>query len=89
MAILSQEDGRHPPFGATVHNAKDRELGMVSDSGLAWLTGVNPDERLTVHWSGSAQCEVVLPRVIPAQQLFKFSGLYFCTSTQSGQRRGL
>ena len=69
VAILSQEDGRHPPFGATVHNAKDRELGMVSDSGLAWLTGVNPDERLTVHWSGSAQCEVVLPRVIPAQQL--------------------
>jgi outer membrane usher protein FimD/PapC len=42
---------------------------MVSDGGLAWLTGVNPDERLTVHWSGSAQCEVVLPRVIPAQQL--------------------
>jgi outer membrane usher protein FimD/PapC len=39
---------------------------MVSDGGLAWLTGVNPDERLTVHWSGSAQCEVVLPRVICA-----------------------
>jgi hypothetical protein len=24
---------------------------MVSDGGLAWLTGVNPDERLTVHWA--------------------------------------
>lgn len=69
VAILSQEDGRHPPFGATVHNAKERELGMVSDGGLAWLTGVNPDEHLTVHWGGSARCEVVLPRVIPAQQL--------------------
>jgi len=69
VAIVSKEDGSHPPFGATVHNAKSRELGMISDSGLAWLTGVNPDERLTVHWGGSAQCEVVLPRVIPAQQL--------------------
>ncbi|MBL4376053.1 fimbria/pilus outer membrane usher protein, partial [Klebsiella pneumoniae] len=69
VAILSQEDGRHPPFGATVHNAKERELGMVSDGGLAWLSGVNPDEHLTVHWGGSARCEVVLPRVIPAQQL--------------------
>ncbi|WP_320159730.1 FimD/PapC C-terminal domain-containing protein [Klebsiella sp. S69] len=47
----------------------ERELGMVSDGGLAWLTGVNPDEHLTVHWGGSARCEVVLPRVIPAQQL--------------------
>lgn len=35
VAILSREDGRHPPFGATVHNAKERELGMVSDGGLA------------------------------------------------------
>ena len=32
-------------------------------------SGVNPDEHLTVHWGGSARCEGVLPRVIPAQQL--------------------
>lgn len=68
VAILKQHDGRNPPFGATVHNAKSRELGMISDGGLAWLTGVNPDERLTVHWGGSAQCEVVIPRELPAQQ---------------------
>lgn len=35
VAVFSQQDGRHPPFGATVLNAKARELGMISDSGLA------------------------------------------------------
>ncbi len=69
VAFFRQPDGQHPPFGATVHNAKSRELGMISDGGMAWLAGVNPNERLTVHWGGSAQCEVVMPEVFTAQQL--------------------
>lgn len=69
VAFFTQQDGRHPPFGATVMNAKKRELGMISDGGMAWLTGVNPQERLTVHWDGSAQCEVIIPPLLDSQRL--------------------
>ncbi|WP_373859563.1 fimbria/pilus outer membrane usher protein [Kluyvera intermedia] len=61
VAILAMADGSHPPFGASVRNAKERELGMVSDGGLAWITGVNPGESLGVYWGGKQQCVATLP----------------------------
>lgn len=69
VAILAMTDGSHPPFGASVHNAKDREVGMVSDGGLAWISGVNPDETLTVRWGADGQCTATLPKILPAGQL--------------------
>ncbi|KAK6055879.1 fimbrial usher protein [Cooperia oncophora] len=63
-------DNSHPPFGASVTNAKGRELGMVADSGLAWLSGVSPGETLNVGWDGKTQCVVDIPKKTdPAQQL--------------------
>lgn len=61
VAILAMADGSHPPFGASVRNAKERELGMVSDGGLAWISGVNPGESLGVYWGGKQQCVTTLP----------------------------
>ncbi|EBC1676113.1 PapC/FimD family outer membrane usher protein, partial [Salmonella enterica subsp. enterica] len=58
FAVLRLADNSHPPFGASVTNAKGRELGMVADSGLAWLSGVNEGETLNVSWDGKAQCQV-------------------------------
>ncbi|MCM5152530.1 PapC/FimD family outer membrane usher protein, partial [Escherichia coli] len=52
FAVLRLADNSYPPFGASVTNAKGRELGMVADSGLAWLSGVSPDETLNVDWDG-------------------------------------
>lgn len=69
IAIFALADGTHPPFGASVRNAKNRELGMVSDGGLAWISGVNPDEELTVFWGGEARCRATLPPLIPNGQL--------------------
>ncbi len=70
FAVLRLADNSHPPFGASVTNAKGRELGMVADSGLAWLSGVNPGETLNVGWDGRTQCVVDIPaRLDPAQQL--------------------
>ncbi|CAD5882639.1 fimbrial usher protein PixC [Escherichia coli] len=43
---------------------------MVADSGLAWLSGVNPGETLNVGWDGRTQCVVDIPaKLDPAQQL--------------------
>ncbi|NIG46415.1 fimbria/pilus outer membrane usher protein [Enterobacter sp. Acro-832] len=69
VAILTQEDGTHPPFGVTLRNSAGRELGMVSDGGLAWISGVNPNEQLNVYRGSDVMCTVTLPPVIPAQQL--------------------
>lgn len=70
FAVLRLADNSHPPFGASVTNAKGRELGMVADSGLAWLSGVNPGENLNVGWDGRTQCVVDIPaKLDPAQQL--------------------
>ncbi|KAE9776844.1 fimbria/pilus outer membrane usher protein [Escherichia coli] len=70
FAVLRLADNSHPPFGASVTNAKGRELGMVADSGLAWLSGVNPGETLNVGWDGRTQCVVDIPKKTdPAQQL--------------------
>ncbi|EOI1439886.1 fimbria/pilus outer membrane usher protein, partial [Cronobacter malonaticus] len=70
FVVLRLADNSHPPFGASVTNAKGRELGMVADSGLAWLSGVNPGETLNVGWDGRTQCVVDIPKKLdPAQQL--------------------
>lgn len=70
FAVLRLADGSYPPFGASVTNPKGRELGMVGDSGLAWLSGVGEGETLHVSWEGRAQCAVDIPKKLdPAQQL--------------------
>lgn len=69
VAILAMSDGTHPPFGASVRNAKSRELGMVSDGGLAWISGVNPGERLDVYWDGGVQCAATLPEALNGGQI--------------------
>ncbi|EAX7734115.1 PapC/FimD family outer membrane usher protein [Salmonella enterica] len=70
FAVLRLADNSHPPFGAGVTNAKGRELGMVADSGLAWLSGVSPGETLRVGWDGKTQCVVDIPKKLdPSQQL--------------------
>jgi outer membrane usher protein PapC len=68
FAVLNLADSSNPPFGAVVTSAKGRELGMVSDGGLAWLSGVNPGERLNVSWDGRTQCAVDIPAEVATQQ---------------------
>ena len=70
FAVLRMADSSYPPFGASVMNAKGRELGMVADSGLSWLSGVTPGERLNVSWDGKIQCVVdITEKLNPDQQL--------------------
>ncbi|WP_232370175.1 outer membrane usher protein [Xenorhabdus lircayensis] len=61
MTIIRLPDGSFPPFGASVVNAAQREIGIVSDDGYAYLSGMNKGEKLKVHWDGRAQCEITVP----------------------------
>lgn len=69
FAVIRLADGSHPPFGANVTNTKGRELGMIGDSGLAWLSGVAAGETLSVGWNGRMQCVVEIPVELGGQQL--------------------
>ncbi|TNV16824.1 PapC/FimD family outer membrane usher protein [Buttiauxella sp. B2] len=78
FAVLRLEDSSHPPFGTSVTNVKGRELGIVADNGLVWLSGVNPGETLNVRWDGKTQCVVDIPKNLnPEGQL-----LLPCRKTQ-------
>lgn len=66
MAVIRLADGGTPPFGATVQNHKKQDVGIVNDSGSVYLSGINPQEIMTVQWSGKTQCEVTLPMMIPS-----------------------
>ncbi|EGT5661343.1 outer membrane usher protein [Cronobacter dublinensis subsp. dublinensis] len=61
MAILRLADGTFPPFGASVRNAENQEVGIVNDEGQAWLSGLKPGHKLQVNWNGATQCAVTLP----------------------------
>jgi outer membrane usher protein PapC len=70
FAVLKLADNSSPPFGASVANGKGRELGMVGEDGLAWLSGVTPGEKLNVSWDAKIQCSVDMPeKVNPEQQV--------------------
>lgn len=69
MAVIRLADGSTAPFGATVKNHKKQEVGIVSDDGSVYLSGINPNEEMTVHWSGLAQCALTLPAQIPQSGL--------------------
>ncbi len=61
FAILSLENGKKPPFGASVRNADNRELGIVGEDGVTWLVGVSAQESLFVYWDNQKQCRIKLP----------------------------
>jgi P pilus assembly protein, porin PapC len=65
MAVLTLVNGSFPPFGAVVQNAKHKEVGIVNDNGNVYLSGIQPDERMSVTWDGKIQCELSLPSVLP------------------------
>ncbi len=67
MTLIRLPDGSFPPFGASVVNAAQREIGIVSDEGYAYLSGMNQGEKVQVHWDGEAQCEITVPDDISAE----------------------
>lgn len=67
MAVLSLADGDVPPFGAVVQNHDHIQTGMVSEDGMVWLSGINPEETMQVSWGGDVQCEIRFPATIPTE----------------------
>lgn len=62
MTILSLSNGSYPPFGAQVKNAKNQNTGIVGDSGNTYISGISPNEVMTVTWGEDKACEVTFPK---------------------------
>ncbi|MEG1655559.1 MAG: fimbria/pilus outer membrane usher protein, partial [Hafnia sp.] len=68
LAVLALADGSHPPFGASIRNSEGKELAIVGDGGIAWLTGLQGGESLDVLWDGAAQCAISIPKTLRDQE---------------------
>ncbi|MEB7884170.1 fimbria/pilus outer membrane usher protein [Serratia fonticola] len=80
FAVLRLADSSFPPFGASVTDSRGREVGLVGEQGVAWLSGIAPKSVLSVAWAGKLQCQVELPAQIGESNL-----LLPCRLTASDQ----
>lgn len=67
ISTITLSDGSYPPFGATVYreNGENREVAIVADQGLTYLTGLKRNVRFIVKWNGSQSCELQIKSLDP------------------------
>ena len=68
LVELSGTDGKAMPFGASVVDRKTgREIGIVGEHGVTYLSQIQPDSELVVQLSDTEQCRLgTLPDNLPA-----------------------
>lgn len=64
MATIRLADSSFPPFGASVLNSKKQEIGIVSENGSVYLSGVNAGEKVSINWGTNSQCMLEIPELI-------------------------
>ncbi|MBD2804684.1 fimbria/pilus outer membrane usher protein [Xenorhabdus sp. ZM] len=68
FVVLKLENGNILPFGTSIRNEKGRELGIVNDGGVAWISGAELGESLQANW-GEQHCSFILPPQIDSLSL--------------------
>ncbi|EKT60742.1 fimbria/pilus outer membrane usher protein [Providencia burhodogranariea] len=70
LAIVRLADGKYPPLGTSVTEVNSgREAGIIADSGIVYLTGINTTEKYVVKWAGgSQQCSLNFANFSEQQQ---------------------
>ena len=60
-------DGTYPPFGSTVYreNGVDREVAIVAEEGLTYLTGLKANSVFTVKWNSVKSCHFNIKSLNP------------------------
>ncbi|MEQ4655418.1 outer membrane usher protein [Providencia rettgeri] len=61
MAIITLNDGTHPPLGAQVTNLKKQNVGIVGDAGNTYISGVHPSEIMNITWGKNMSCKITFP----------------------------
>lgn len=68
LVELSGADGKAMPFGASVVDRKTgREVGIVGEHGVTYLSQIQPDSELVLQVTDARQCRIgTLPNDLPA-----------------------
>ncbi|POP49074.1 hypothetical protein CHU32_10880 [Superficieibacter electus] len=62
--LIRDTAGNVPPLGAVVvHKESETEVGMVSEEGHAWLSGVDSGQTFIVRWEDHT-CQITLPEAL-------------------------
>lgn len=64
LGTIHLANNSYPPFGASVKNENNVEVGIVSDNGFIYLAGINPSDVLEVTWGDKSSCHIQLPEKI-------------------------
>lgn len=64
LGTIHLANNSYPPFGASVKNKNNVEVGIVSDNGFIYLAGINPSDVLEVTWGDKSSCHIQLPEKI-------------------------
>lgn len=63
LAVITMANNKYPPFGASVYNKDKLEVGIISDDGFVYLSGVNQNEVLSLN-AHDETCQFQLPAVL-------------------------
>ena len=61
MVAIRLADDAYPPFGAQIRNAQGQDTGIMNDNGQVYISGINPNEYMTLYWAGDEQCQIHFP----------------------------
>lgn len=61
MVFIRLDDSKIPPFGAEVFNSKGQNTGIIGESGATYLSGIKPNETMTIGKGDSQLCKMQIP----------------------------
>ncbi len=56
---ISLANGKKPPFGTMIYDTEQQERGIVSDNGMAYVSGVKKDTVLLLKWKKN-NCKIMI-----------------------------
>lgn len=61
LVTITLANGTVPPFGATVYDKEThKQLGIVSEQGQTYLTGIKSTQKISVKWGADQSCQIVI-----------------------------
>lgn len=72
---IKLENGDYPPFGSSIRDEYDNELGIVSEKGRAYLIGINSGRKIEVFF-GEIKCDIYIPEKINDDEILPLTCVY-------------
>lgn len=71
MAVVTLQNGKFPPFGATILNANNQQVGLMEGEGRVYLSGIRKNAHMSVQWAGDVQCRLRIPEQLHEDMLME------------------